>query len=487
MEFELQKRTNWSGDPNVRRWAADYPIDVADSDIRPTNFNGVGGATVLYAAQWHRFHPSDFRMRSVDGIGDDWPIGWRDLWPYYDETDRDFGVSGLAGDPAFPPRAEYPLPPLPLSRAGTLLAGGMDRLGWHWWPSPNAIASRPYADRRPCVERGTCHTGCGEGAKASTDRTHWPSAQARGARLITGARVRRIVTDASGLVSGALYIDRSGTERLQPAMVVLLAASGIGTPRLLLLSSSATHPNGLANSSGLVGKRLMVHPGARATGLFEERFRSWQGHSGASIVTYQFYESDPSRGFVRGAKWAAVPTDGPVGTVLARRADEPLWGEPLHERVARELGHSAAWGITGDDLPNERNTVTLAHDLTDSDGIPAPRVTYRVSENTRRLIAFHTQRASESLWAAGAYHVRVDDANSKAKPHLMGTARMGSSARDSVVDQWGRCHDVPNLYIIDSSIFVTGAGVNPSSTIAALAKRSVMHLIAARRNQVVAA
>ena len=486
-EWELLTRSSWSADPSVRRGEADYPIDLTDCDVPIMLFNGVGGSSVLFAAQWPRLHPSDFRTRTLDGVGDDWPLGWRDLWPYYEATDREFGVSGLSGDPAYPPTADYPLPPLPLGRAGTLVARGLDRLGWHWWPAANAIASRPYDGRRPCVQRGTCNSGCGEGAKGSADRTHWPKARARGVRIVTGARVRAIATSASGLATGASYVDRAGVERFQPAAVVLLAASGIGTPRLLLLSASATHPDGLANSSGLVGKRLMVHPRGHVQGLFDERFESWQGQAGASIFSYEFYESDPARGFARGAKWGLVPSRGPLGTALSRRPAEQVWGAALHERVERGFGHAAVWGINGEDLPEVSNAVSLSASLEDADRIAAPKITYRMSDNSRRLMAFHAKRAGEALEAAGAYRVDIDELTTIGNAHFMGTARMGSSPRDSVVDEWGRCHDVPNLYVIDSSVFVTGGGVNPSSTIAALAKRSVSHLVAERRNQVAAA
>lgn len=486
VEWEVLSRTSWSSSPNTRRAPADYPIEVSGSDVLPAMFNGVGGSTILYAAQWARLHPSDFRTRALDGVGQDWPISWRELWPYYDLVEREMGVSGLAGDPAYPPTTEPPLPPLPIGDAGRLAVRGMDRLAWHWWPGVNAIASRPYMGRRPCVQRATCESGCGEGAKASTDRTHWPRAEALGVRLVCGARVRSITTDERGLATGAVYIGRDGVERVARASVVILAANGIGTPRLLLLSSSARHPDGLANSSGLVGKRLMLHTRAKVTGLFAETFPSWQGHYGESIHSYHFYESDPARGFVRGAKWGLVPSGGPVAAALARRPADQLWGTALHELVGKRVGHSVTWGIVGEDLPDAANEVTLDLDLRDSDGIPAPRVRYRMGENSERLAAFHIARAAESLEAAGAHEIFVERTHG-GSAHLMGTACMGTDPRTSVVDPWGAAHDVPNLYVVDSSVFVTAGGVNPGATIAALAKRSALHIVRRRRDQRVAA
>ncbi len=230
----------------------------------------------------------------------------------------------------------------------------------------------------------------------------------------------------------------------------------------------------------------MVHPRGRVVGVFDEYLDSWQGHAGLQLVSYQFYESDARRGFVRGAKWGIVPVRGPLWAALSRDPDEQLWGAPLHERVKRRLGHATAWGISGEDLPEESNQVTLG-DQTDSDGIPAPKVRYRMSENSRRLIHFQVEQAAQAFREAGATSVEMDEGTTSGNPHVMGTARMGTSPRDSVVDQWGRAHDVPNLYIIDSSVFVTGGAANPSNTISALAKRNVSHLIEQRRGQVTAA
>ena len=325
LDWELKARKDWATSPNIRGLAQDYPIVEEDTPVSPLMYNAVGGSTIIFAGAWPRALPSDFRVRSLDGVADDWPIDYFELLPYFYRTDRDFGVSGLPGDPAYPPDTEdAPMPPLPIGSAGLKVARGMTKLGWHWWPEFNSINSVAYDGRRPCVQRSTCQSGCNEGAKASTDLTHWPKAIAKGARLITGARVRRIETDAKGLATGATWIDRDGAEHFQPAKVVVLAANAIGTPRLLLLSASPAHPDGLANSSGLVGKRLMMHPFANVAGLFEDPLMSWQGQFGDLIESLEFYETDEKRGFVRGARWGLAPTGGPINTALPeprRRAD----------------------------------------------------------------------------------------------------------------------------------------------------------------------
>jgi choline dehydrogenase-like flavoprotein len=487
MDWEITALKQWHASPNVRRGLADYPVNESGSEMAPLMYNAVGGSTILYGGQWPRFLPSDFRVRSLDGVADDWPLTYYDLEPYYDRVDRDFAVSGLNGDPAYPSGEAPPLPPLPLGEAGTRVARAHNELGWHWWPAPNAIASRSYGGLKPCVLRGTCGWGCPDGAKASTDLTHWPVAESLGVRLATGARVREIPVGGNGLATGAVYVDRGGKEHLVEADVVVLAANAVGTARLLLLSTSSRCPDGLANSSGLVGRRLMMHPFTRVVGFFDDDLGSNQGQWGQSIQCMEFYETDVSRGFVRGAKWNLGPTGGPLTAALFPWPNARLWGPNVHEHVRKWLGRSAIWGITAEDLPEEQNRVTLDPDLADSAGVPAPKLTYRVSENSRRILEFNVERAEESLKAAGACSAVSLPLMRDFGWHLLGTAVMGTDPSRSVVDPYGRAHDVPNLYVIDGSTFVTSAGANPTPTICALALRATDRLIRGRRNQKVPA
>lgn len=483
-DWELRARKEWATSPNVRGLPADYPVDDSDSPVAPLMYNAVGGSTIIFAGAWPRALPSDFRVRSLDGIADDWPISYFDLLPYFYKTDRDFGVSALPGNPGYPPDTEdAPMPPLPIGAAGLKVARAHARLGWHWWPEMNSINSIPYDGRRPCVQRSTCQSGCNEGAKASTDATHWPKAIALGARLVTGARVSRIETNDAGLATGATWLDRDGNEHFEPAKVVVLAANAIGTPRLLLLSASSRFPDGLANSSGLVGKRLMMHPFANVAGLFEEPLMSWQGQFGDLIESLEFYETDEKRGFVRGARWGMAPTGGPINAALPSRAGEQAWGPDHHLHFRTHFGHGANWGLFGEDLPTESNTVVLSKSLKDSSGIAAPEIHYHMSDNTRRMLDFHIERAKESLLEAGAFKIEVDRLMRYSGWHLLGTARMGDDRETSVVDRWNRAHDVPNLYVVDGSVFVTSTGVNPTSTIVAIALRAAEHMVETRFEQ----
>ena len=472
----------------MRRAPGDYPVDDSESDITALMWNGVGGGTVVYAAHWQRNLPSDFRVRTLDGVADDWPFSYEDLEPFYVRAERDWGVSGLAGDTAFPPGEGPPMAPVPLGRMGRRVAQAHNELGWHWWPGPNAIATRPYGNLNSCRQRATCLWGCMEGAKATVDRTYWPVAVGRGVTLITRARVKELLLGPGGLVRGALYLDADGDEHVQEATVTILCANGIGTPRLLLLSAGARHPDGLANSSGLVGKRLMMHPFGTVVGLFDEELDSWRGVWGQHIHSLEFYETDASRGFVRGAKWGLQPTGGPLSQTRAYPwgAENAIWGPTFHDQMGKRLGRSAMWGIIAEDLPEESNRVVLDPRRTDDYGIPAARIQYRMSENSRRMMHFHEARAKESLEAAGAYETVIAPFIRATGWHLLGTTKMGTDPSTSVVDQWGKAHDLENLYIYDGSVWPTSSGMNPTATIAATALRSVEHLIEARRGQRVA-
>ena len=370
-EWELAIGKQWSSSPNLRQGPADYPVDDSRSDLTISNFNGVGGGMVLYAAIWPRMLPYDFRTRSVAGVGDDWPLTYEELQPFYERVDRQFGVSGLGGNPAYPPGEDPPLPPMPIGRGGMLLARAHAKLGWHWWPESNAILSRPYGGRHVCVQRGVCGSGCSEGAKASTDITHWPAALASGAQLITGARVRRIALDSKGRASGAEWVDMDGQEHFQPATVVLCAANGIGTPRLLLASASGSFADGLANRSGLVGRRLMLHPAVGVIGYFDEPLESWQGHTGSAISSLEFYGGRSDQDFAGGCKWSLNGTGGPMSQALALGLG-PMFGADHQRAMLERFGRTARWVLICEDQAEEANRVELSATLTDSSGLPTP-------------------------------------------------------------------------------------------------------------------
>jgi choline dehydrogenase-like flavoprotein len=469
-DWELHRQHEFHPDPNFRRLPVDYPVNNMESPIAPLMYNAVGGSTIHWSAHFPRFHPSDFRVRSLDGVADDWPLTYSQLEPFYDVNDRMMGVAGVTGDPAYPPKSLRQTSPIPLGKLGTTMVRGFEKLGWHWWPSDSAILMQPYDGRNACNYCGPCDIGCARGAKASADITYWPKALAQGAVLKTHARVREIIVNHKGFADGVIYHDANGQVHEQKAPIVVLACNGIGTARLLLNSRSRLFPNGLANSSGLVGRNLMFHPYAMVTGIFEEPLEGYKGPNGCSILCQEFYETDWSRGFVRGYTFQVVRGFGPVATALGGIVRQPVpWGDDHRRVFDARFDRTITISICGEDLPEPHNRVVLDEKLTDGDGIPAPKVIYTMSQNSLKMMAHAVSRATEALQAAGAVEVQVNPLLRPSGWHLMGTARMGTHVSNSVVDVYGRCHDVKNLFIIDGSLFVTGAAVNPTSTIQALA------------------
>ena len=296
-DWELTARKQWSSSPAIRLAPSDYPVDVSHSDVGVLNFNGVGGGTVLYAAQWPRLLPSDFRVRSLDGVADDWPISYDDLLPYYERTDAQIGVSGLGGNPAYPPGADPPLPPLPIGRAGLLVARGAR-------PARLALVAGHERDplgavRRPARVRATgdVHAGLWRGREgvdrpdplAAGDRARRPSRHRR-ARPPPGHRPARARRRArSGSTPTAASTCRRPTS--------CCARRTASAPRACSWRRRpSTQPDGLANSSGLVGRRLMMHPLTTVLGVFDDELESWQGQKGSTIQSLEFYETDESRG-----------------------------------------------------------------------------------------------------------------------------------------------------------------------------------------------
>jgi choline dehydrogenase-like flavoprotein len=323
---------------------ADYPINDDGSPIRIVNVNGVGGSTVMCMGHFPRLHPSDFKVRALDGVADDWPIDYDTLEPFYAENDRMMGVSGLAGDPAYPPK-QPPMPLLPLGESGSRLAEAMNRLGWHWWPSDATIAS--------------------------TDIAYWPHAIRAGVELRTACRVREISLNEHGMASGVVYYDRDSNEHFQGAEIVVIACNGVGTPRLMLNSISGKFPNGIANSSGLVGKNLMLHPNGHAYGCVDDPMDN-RGPP-LCLTSQEFYETDPSRDFVRGyALQFGLGLPSILETIVLTANGRLPWGEDHHRLYRHMKGHRVGIAVICEDLPEEHNRVTLDPVLKDSNGIPAP-------------------------------------------------------------------------------------------------------------------
>ncbi len=485
-DFQYQRQNRWSPEPSVRRGPDDYPVEGNQSHA--LMWNGVGGSTNVFAALWPRFRPSDFRKGREHGLAPDWPITYEDLAPFYDEADRLVGVSGLTGDAGLPPRAPYPLGPLPTRASGRAIAQGFERLDWHWWPMPAGIISESYDGRAACNGCGNCASGCPRGSMAKMSITLWPKALAAGAELRPGARVERIETGPDGRATGAVYIDRAtGTRVQQDAAVVILAANGVGSPRMLLLSESARHPRGLANGNDVVGRYLLHHTLVAAEIWVDQPIDSHIGNSGA-IISSEFAETDVSRGFVNGFNFNVART-GPAGTAATGAfGQHPApWGPAHHAWFARHFGHSFGAYAIGDDLPQASNRITLSETQTDSDGLPAAKLHYVPHENDLRMMRYGVERLRDLARSVDAFDTAVTDyvedgVYRTPAWHMLGTCRMGNEPGSSVVNQWHQSWEVPNLYIVDGSSFATGGVVNPTSTVTALALRCARRLAAGFRD-----
>lgn len=430
---------------------------------------GVGGGSVHWAGFAPRFHPSDFRVYSEDGVGADWPITYQDLKPYYELLELEMPVSGPAWFPWGDPHG-YPFGPHPMGGVGNLLIRGCTKLGIGVSAGgPVAILAGSRGDRPHCIYRGFCLQGCKVGAKASTLITHVPDAIKNGAEIRDRSMASKIHLGKNGRVDGVSYYDAEGREHLQRARVIIIAGYAIETPRLLLNSACTGHENGLANSSDTVGRYLMVQAGNVVLGRFEELVRMYKAPP-AHAMTEEFYETDRKRDFARGF---AVQTVSPLPIAFAKHmmAAKGVWGWGMR-RVLMDYNHWAAFGLLGEILPWADNRVTLAAE-TDQFGLPVAKVTFNLHENDKKLIEFGKNKVMEIMRAAGAREVVQDSRYA----HLVGGARMGPDARTSVVDGFGRSHDISNLFICDGSILPTQGSANPGLTIQVLAARTADYLI----------
>jgi choline dehydrogenase-like flavoprotein len=492
---DLTGHPQWADPQTFRHTEAETAV-VSAGGVPPALYaRGVGGSSVHFSGNYWRMRPVDFKERSllgaIEGSGfADWPISYEELEPYYSKAEWDIGVSGVAG-PFDPPRSRpYPMPPLPVKSAGVLLEQGAARLGLHAQPAPMAILSQPYKGRGPCMHCGFCiGFGCEMNAKSSTLASMIPEAEATGRCEIRPlSTVYSIETGADGRVKQVAYINASGEQRAQKAKAVVLAANGGETPRLLLMSASSRHPDGLANSSGLVGKYLMGNGHSVVHANFEHPLNEWKGVQVSRIVM-DYYDHDPARGFYGGGGLDARPllNGSPVMHALTvAQGSPPRWGKAFKQEVRFGFAHHMAILGSTTSLALASNNITLDPQLKDQHGRPAMRMTYRDSQQDLGMMGFMQDRGEEILQAAGALSThREPVVPQNVLAHLLGTCRMGDDPASSVVDRYHRSHDVSNLFICDGSSMVTSGRGQPTLTIQALAFRAAEHIAAfARRGEI---
>lgn len=453
--------------------------------VRSSEFVGlyygrhVGGSNSHFTANYWRMHENDFRERSLYGAHAalaDWPISYADLEPYYTKAEWELGVSGTPG-PFDPPRSKpYPLPPLPPKSGGILLARGARKAGLHPQRAPMAILSRPWDGRQPCQHCGLClGYQCEFKAKSSAFSTMIPKAVASGrCEIRPDSYVFRVEMSAAGRATGVRYYDKARQEQVQRGRAVILCCNGAETPRLLLMSASSQFRDGLANSSGLVGKHLMFNCYSGTTAVFPEPLNEWKS-IGCTHLVMDFHENDPKRGFYGGGGMdARLDWTGPLSYALFHTdPGAPTWGASFKRQLVEGFSHRVTVFAHGTSLPVETNQVLLDPELKDAWGLPAIRFRYRDHPDDLANVRFLQGHAYDILQAAGATKIWKDPIVEQSwANHMLGTCRMGNDPKTSVVDANHRTHDVPNLFICDGSSMVTSTRGQPTATIQALAFRA---------------
>ncbi len=459
-------------------------------DVTPMRYaRGVGGSSVHFTANFWRFREIDFKERSLLGPISgtnfaDWPITYDELEPYYTKVDWEIGISGAPGPFDAPRSKPFPMPPMPIKSSGVLLERGAKKLGLHAQHEPHAILSQAHNGRPGCISCGYCmFYGCEVGAKSSTLAAMIPLAEASGhCEIRPDSVVTRIDTDNTGRANQVVYLDADGNEQAQKAKAVVLSANGAESARLLLMSESAQHPDGLANASGFVGRNLMHNAHVAVNGVFEHPLNDYKGVQVSRII-HDFYETDEQRDFYGGGGIDARPlwSATPIFHVLqGMPPDVPSWGVNFKNAIAHDFTRQMSVVGATTSLALDSNNVTLDPESKDAWGRPAIRATYRDHPDDLSMAKFLQDRSMELIDAAGAEKSwRRPIETTTGGEHLLGTCRMGDDPKTSVVDRTHRSHDVPNLYICDGSSFVTSGRGQPTMTIMALAFRAADQIKAA--------
>lgn len=486
-----------------------YRIDE-NSGSEQGRFNAIAhcvGGTMTHWAAWSwRFRPDEFKVLSTEGAVEgaslaDWPIDYEELEPYYEKAEWEFGVSGDANANPFEAARKkgYPNPPHPPKVSGESVAKGARKLGYTPFPTPMAINSRPYDGRAACMYGGSCQQfGCPIHAKATPFSVLIPKALATGKLdLRADAMVFEIPVDEDGRARGARYLDSSGAAHEVRARQVIVAGGAIGTPHLLRLSTSSKFPNGLGNGSGQVGRNLTFHVHNLVQYLMDEPSMTWTGLE-SHVAIDDFHASDSKRGFIRGgvvgevnfgSKLPIMHGLGGVGFPGLERQ----WGSGFKDYL-RTFPRVVGMASILEDLPMESNTIDLDPEVRDKYGLAVPRITHRQHPNDLAMLAWYGKRMREIAEASGGKQIwdpyvpnltglKPDEAMKGSGAHFHGTCRMGDDPKASAVDRWCRSHEVPNLWVVDGSVFPTSGGYNPTLTILANAYRVADHFVAEAQRQ----
>ena len=425
----------------------------------------VGGTTTHWAGASLRFQSHEWKAKTTYGNVQganllDWPIDVEEMDPWYEKAEAKLGVTRTGGRPGLPGSNNYKV-----FEKGALALGYKEV-----HTGRMAINSEDYDERISCLQTGFCFQGCKWGAKWSAAYTDIPRGEATGnLEVRDNCQAARILHDDSGKVTGVEYFDKDGNLQMQKARVVCVAGNSFESPRLLLNSASPMFPDGLANSSGQVGRNYMRHMTGSVYGVFDKPVRMWRGTTMAGIVQDEA-RHDPSRGFVGGFELETLSLGLPF---MAAFLDPGGWGREFTTALDSYENMAGMW-IVGEDMPQETNRVTLNHDVKDKFGLPVADVHFDDHPNDRAMRAYAYKKGAEIYDAVGA--TRTFPTPPYPSTHNLGTNRMSENPRDGVVNRWGQTHDIANLFISDGSQFTTGAAENPTLTIVALAIRQADHI-----------
>jgi choline dehydrogenase-like flavoprotein len=464
-EWGMFSRISWL---DKRTTSGSWRVASDFSGLPAWIVKGVGGSTVHWAGASLRFQEHEFRTRSVYGEIEganllDWPITLAEMEPFYARAENKMGVTGTNGIPRLPGNNNF-----------KVLAAGAKKLGYKECHTGNmAINSEPRDDRGSCQQIGFCFQGCKSGAKWSTLYTEIPKGEATGnLEVRPNSQVLKIEHDAAGKVTGVVYADKDGNQHRQKARVVAVAGNSIESPRLLLNSASNLFPNGLANSSGQVGRNYMRHMTGSVYAIFDKPVHLYRGTTMAGIIRDEA-KYDPKRGFVGGYEMETLLLGLPF---MAAFLDPGAWGRSFTSALDR-YDHMAGMWLVGEDMPRETNGVTLHASEKDAYGLPVPNVHFDDHPNDVAMRNHAYRQGSAVYEAVGA--TRAIHTPPYPSTHNLGTNRMSANARDGVVNKWGQTHDVKNLFVSDGSQFTTGGAENPTLTIVALAIRQAEYMAGA--------
>lgn len=463
------RRLKWAGSP------------VEESGNKPigNTFNsgfGTGGSALHHFAVWPRLHEEDFQMKTLHGRGLDWPLLYDELRPYYDKIQNKIGISGDAKAEIWRPAgADYPMEPAPLLAQGEIIARGFEKLGRKTAPLPMAVNTEEYKGRNACIWDGWCDSGCPIGALANPLVTTLSDALKLGVIIRHKATVSKILTNKKGSkTTGVIYIDENGQRLFQPAKLVILAAFAIQTPRLMLLSANAQHPDGLANKNGFVGKYIMSHSAGLVYGLFNEETQCYLGATGGQLINQDNYDHKDRRDKGFGSyQWMIAQATKPNDLLGFAGSNPALFGDALTQFMNKAAFGFATMTACVEDLPVKENHVRLSQNK-DRHGLPLALAHHDIHPDSHALWQSSLKDGKAVFEAAGAHELWTGPAGAM---HIMGGTIMGNDMTNSVTDSYGKSHEIDNLFIAGPGLFPTSGGVNPTFTVHALALRTSDYIL----------